>query len=54
MLVAGIFLALAFRGGMVLLEGIVAGNAPMPIDLRGSLPSLEELPSIPPDRSWDV
>ena len=42
------------RGGMVLWEGIVASNEPMPVELRDSLPSFEELPSIPPDRSWNV
>jgi hypothetical protein len=52
--VAAIFLVLAFRGSMVIWEGIVAGNEPMPVQLRDSLPPLEELPSIPPDRSWNV
>jgi hypothetical protein len=53
LLVAAIFLVLAFRGGMVLLEGIIAGNEPMPVELRG-VPSPDELPRIPPARSWNV
>ena len=53
-LVSAIFLVLAFRGGMIMWEGIVASNEPMPVELRDSLPSFEELPSIPPDRSWNV
>src|SRR5207248_1428646 len=51
--VTAIFLVLAFRGGMVLWQGIVASNEPMPVELR-VLPSPDELPRIPPARSWNV
>ena len=53
MVVAAIFLVLAFRGGMVIWEGMVAGNEPMPVELRAP-PSPDELPTIPPARSWNV
>ena len=52
-LVTAIFFVLAFRGGMVLWEGIVAGNEPIPIELR-VVPSPDELRAIPRTRFWNV